>query len=294
MNRLIPAATALTATLFVATPSMAATLVTLHSDFESPTFSTTANGGTGNIANDPNATGQGGWGGWNAILDENGGCCLRARITDERAHTGTQSMLTTRDSRTINKALDANPQPGSPNYGNSGGEYPFHSGGFTINSAYDWWVQAYVWINPGASAGMTLVNGLGGCPLLHIGNVGIAVDAGVPYANSCTDHSGTQQPNLGSPAFGQWLLLEMVHTVAMGQQLQMRVSGTGVDWSITLASYSGPGSGNPAYLGLAGDAYWDDVSAGYGAVPAPVPLPAAAWLMATAIGALASRPRRRV
>ena len=43
----------------------------------------------------------------------------------------------------IAKALDANPVPGDPNYGSSGGEYPFHGGGFTLNSTYDWWVQAF-------------------------------------------------------------------------------------------------------------------------------------------------------
>lgn len=271
--------------LAAGTSATAATVITLDSDFESPEFT------IGNIANDPNATGQGGWGGYNAILDQNGGCCLFARVTGERAHTGTQSMRTTSDTRTINKALDANPPPGSPNYGNSGGEYPFHGGGFTLNGAFDWWVQAYVWINPGASARMTLLNGLGGCPLLDIGNVGFGNDQGEPYANTCLANSGNQ-PNLGSQVYGQWLLLEMLHTAGNGA-MEFRISGTGVDWSISLSPYSGPGSGNPAYLGLAGDAFWDDVRAGYGDVPAPVPLPGAAWLLVSAVGALHRFGRRR-
>jgi hypothetical protein len=291
MTRFISAAMAVIAGLLAASSASAATLVTLDADFESPTFT------IGNIANDPNATGQGGWGGYNAILDENNACCLRARITDERAHTGTQSMRTTSDTRVIQKALDANPQPGDPNYLSSGGEYPFHSGGFTLHPSFDWWVQAFVWINPGGAAGMTLVNGLGGCPLLHIGNLGFGNDPGEPYANSCLANSG-DQPSLGSAAYGQWLLLEIVHTTAMngtpnGAAIEFRISGVGIDRTIQLAPYSGAGSGNPAYLGLAGDAYWDDVRAGYGDVPAPVPVPAAAWLMVSALGTLAAHWRRR-
>lgn len=270
--------------LAVGAPALAATVFTLDHDFESPAFT------IGNISNDPNATGQGGWGGWNATLDENNACCLRARITDERAHTGTQSMRTTSDTRTINKALDA--EGTAPYNTDSSGEYPFHSGGFTLHPSYDWWVQAFVWINPGGAARMTLANGLGGCPLLDIGNFGGGNDPGEPYANTCLSNSGNQ-PNLGSQAYGQWLLLEMVHTVAMGQTMEFRISGAGVDWSVALSPYSGPGSGNPAYLGLAGDAFWDDVRAGYGEAPAPVPVPAAAWLMISALGTLAARWHRR-
>jgi hypothetical protein len=289
MNPFIRAAAASLAGLVAAVPAGAATVITLDSDFESPTFT------VGDIATDPNATGQGGWGGYNAILDENNACCLRARVTDERAHTGTQSMRTTSDTRTINKALDA--EGTAPYNTDSSGEYPFHTGGFTLHPTYDWWVQAFVWINPGGAARMTMVNGLGGCPLLDIGNFGGGNDPGEPYANSCLANSG-DQPNLGSAAFGQWLLLEIVHTTAMngtpnGAAIEFRISGVGIDRTIQLAPYSGPGSGNPAYLGLAGDAFWDDVRAGYGDAPAPVPLPAAAWLMASALGTLAGRWRRR-
>lgn len=289
MTRFIHAAMVV-AGLALGTPAQAATLITLDANFESPTFT------VGDIATNPLATGQGGWGGYNAILDENNACCLRARITDERAHTGTQSMLTTRDTRVIQKALDANPQPGSPNYGSSGGEYPFHSGGFSLHPSFDWWVQAFVWINPGGAARMTLLNGLGGCPLLDIGNFGNGNDPGEPYAHSCLANSG-DQPNLGPAAYGQWLLLEIVHTTAMnntpnGAAIEFRITGDGISRIIQLAPYSGPGSGNPAYLGLAGDAFWDDVRAGYGPVPAPVPLPAAAWLMASAFGMLAGLRRR--
>jgi hypothetical protein len=206
-------------------------------------------------------------------------------------------MRTTSDTRLIQKALDANPQPGSPNYLNSGGEYPFHTGGFTLHASLDWWVQTFVWINPGGSARMALSNGLGSCPILDIGNLGFGNDPGEPYANSCLANSG-DQPNLGSAAFGQWLLLEIVHTTAMngtpnGAAIEFRIAGVGIDRTIQLAPYSGAGSGPAFYLGLAGDAYWDDVRAGYGDVPAPVPLPGAVWLLATGVAALARVARRR-
>jgi hypothetical protein len=284
MNRNLACASVGLLALFAASQAPSATITTLNVDFESPVFS------IGDISNDPNATGQGGWGGFNAILDGNGACCLRARVTAERAYSGTQSMLTTSDTRTINKALDAE---GTDPYNTaSGGEYPFHSGGFTLFPGYDWWVQARVWINPGGAARMALINGLGGCPLLDIGNFGFGNASGEPYANSCLSSSGSQ-PNLGAEAFGQWLLLEMVHTTAMGQGMEVRITGAGISRTISLASYSGPGSGNPAYLGLAGDAFWDDVRAGYGDAPAPVPLPGAAWLLVSALGAIAGRLRRR-
>jgi hypothetical protein len=131
-----------------------------------------------------------------------------------------------------------------------------------------------------------LRSGLGGCPLLDIGNFGGGNDPGEPYANTCLAQTGNQ-PNLGSQAYGQWLLLEMVHTVAMGQAMEFRISGAGIDWSTSLGPYSGPGSGNPAYLGLAGDAFWDDVRAGYGDAPvSTVPVPGAGWLLGSALGAI--------
>ncbi len=283
MNRFVPLAIVLGC---VVAPASAATLYTLNANFESPTFA------VGNISNDPNATGQGGWGGYNSVIE--GGQLVRARIVNDRAFSGTQSLRTTSDTRVIAKALDATPVPGDPNYGSSGGEYPFHSGGFTLHPTYDWWVQARVWINPGASVRFTLVNGLGGCPLLDIGNRGFGNASGQAYANSCTSNSGLAQPNLGPQVFGQWLLLEMVHTTAMGAGMQMRITGTGINQTIALGSYSGPGSGNPAYVGLSGDAWWDDVRAGYGEVPiSVVPVPGAAWLFASALGVLGRFARRR-
>lgn len=273
-----------------AAPASAATVTTLYSDFESPGFSVGPIGG-----NPPYSAGQGGWGGYNAVIEN--GQTISARIVDDRAHTGTQSLRTVNDTRLLQKALDANPPPQSPNYGSSGGEYPSHSGGFTLNAAYDWWVQAYVWINPGARVRLALVNGLGGCPLLDIGNFGGGNDPGEPYANTCLANSGNQ-PNLGEDVYGQWLLLEMVHTTAMnntpnGAAMEFRITGAGIDHTIQLAPYSGPGSGNPAYLGLTGDAWWDDVRAGYGEAPSPVPLPGGVWLLASAIGVLVRSARER-
>jgi hypothetical protein len=264
----------------------AATVTTLSSDFEQPAFV------AGNITNDPNVTGQGGWGGWNAVIED--GQLVRARVVDDRAYSGTQSLRTTSDTRVIAKALDA--EGTAPYNTDSTGEYPFHSGGFCLYPLYDWWVQTRVWINPGGSARFTLFNGLGGCPVLDIGNFGAGNDPGEPYANTCLANSG-DQVNLGPSAYGQWLLLEMVHTTDMftpnGWAMEFRITGDGISRTIQLAPYSGPGSGNPAYVGLAGDAWWDDVRAGYGEAPAPpVPLPGAAWLLASSLGVLSYIRRR--
>jgi hypothetical protein len=267
--------------ILAAADASAATITTLSSDFESPEFTVGLVGG-----NPPYTAGQGGWGGYNGVIENSQ--LISARIVDDRAHTGTQSLHTVNDTRLLQKALDAD-GIGNPS---SGGEYPAHSGGFSINAARDWWVQAYVWINPGKRVRMALVNGLGGCPLLDIGNFGTGADPGEPYANTCLANSGNQA-NLGSGVYGQWLLLEMVHTTTMGQAMEFRISGTGIDYSISLSPYSGPGSGSPAYLGLTGDAWWDDVRAGYGDAPSPVPLPGAGWLMASALGVLARHARRR-
>ena len=125
--------------LLAAGPAAAVTVTTFSSDFESPTFSpgiVAINGVTG--------TGQGGWGGYNSVLVNNQ--LIFASIVNDQAHTGTQSMRTTGDTRTINKALDPynhnlvdDPNPH---------EYP-NADFFSIGSSIDWWVQAWVRIPSG-------------------------------------------------------------------------------------------------------------------------------------------------
>jgi hypothetical protein len=249
--------------------AQATTITTLSSDFESPTFTVGPVGG-----NPPYTPGQGGWGGYNGIIVDSQ--LLVARISDEQAHSGTQSLRTVADTRTLVKALDP-----------SQGEYP-SAGFFSINNAVDWWVQAWVRINPGGSALMTLVNGLGSCPLLQIASTG------VPSVNGCIS-ADNSQATLGAGAFDQWLALEMIHTTSMGQGVEFRITGPGISRTILLGNYSGPGSGSPQYIGLTGDAFWDDVRAGTGAAPAIslVPLPGAAWLLVSALGALAGPARFR-
>jgi hypothetical protein len=251
-----------------------ATTITLNSDFEAPTFV------VGNIGgNPPFSAGQGGWGGYNSVIEN--GQLVRARIVNDKAYSGTQSLRTTSDSRVIQKSL--NP---------AGGEYPTGSA-FNINNNVDWWVQTLVWINPGASVSFALLNGLGSCPLLNIGPRGqiTGTQVGQPYVNGCVSQD-TTQANLGSGAFGQWLTLEMVHTTSMGQGMEFRITGQGINRIIALGTYGGPGSGSPAFVGLSGDAWWDDVRAGYGAVPAVVPVPGAAALLVSALGLLAGLRRR--
>lgn len=193
-------------------PAAARTIITLSADFGTPTFT------VGNISSNPDATGQGGWGGNNAVIED--GQLVQARIVDDKARTGTQSLRTTSDTRSILKALDAG---GLGNPG-SGGEYPFRSGGFSLHSSLDWWVQAWVWINPGAAVRFTLASGLGGCPLLDIGpRPFFSTPVGTPCANSCVSRSGPQE-SLGPEAFGQRLLLEMVQPTRRRRMLSARRS----------------------------------------------------------------------
>ncbi|MDL1879620.1 VPLPA-CTERM sorting domain-containing protein [Gammaproteobacteria bacterium PRO2] len=78
---------------------------------------------------------------------------------------------------------------------------------------------------------------------------------------------------------------------AEGRCIDFSISGADVDVSFSrYYTASGPLS---QYLMLTGDAYWDDVAAGTGDPPALVPLPAAAWLLVSALGVLGARARRR-
>jgi hypothetical protein len=251
-------------------PAGAVSVTTMSSDFESPTFA------VGVVSPNPASTGQGGWGGYNSVLGNNNQL-IQASIASDQAHSGTQSMRTTYDTRTMNKALDP-----------SQGEYPF-AGFFSINNATDWWVQAWVRM-PSGSTGvlMTLFNALGGCPLVQISG------AGVPSTNVCIGNPPPVEQPLGAGAFDQWLALEMVHTYdpLHPTVLDFRITGPGISRTIHYDFYGSPGSGNPQYLGLSGDAWWDDVRAGTGTPPPLVPLPGAVWLMVSALGAMIGSRRR--
>lgn len=230
----------------------ASAAATLNVDFESPAFSVGAIGGNCCVA------GQGGW--------------IGGSVSATTAHSGTQSLLTTTNS---DKALDP-----------SQGDYPF-AGFFDIPYSTDWWVQAWVNVTPGGSgARMTVYNALGGCPLMQIsGN-------GTPYFHSCSQDDSSHG-SLGAGVLDQWVLMRMVHTTAMGQGLAMSIidANANVILAITLSQYTGPGSGSPQYVDLSGNAYWDDVSAGFGPAPAVVPVPTAGILLFSALSSLLVRRR---
>lgn len=237
-----------------AVEASAATVTTLSVDFESPTFQPGAIGNTCCVA------GQGGWAG-------------PATVTTAQAHSGSQSLLT--NATTTLKALDP-----------SQGEWPF-AGFFNIPYANDWWAQAYVYVNSGGGATFALSNSLGGCPLIQIsGN-------GTPYFNSCT-RDNNSQGSLGASVLNQWVQLRMVHTAAMGQGLDMSIIGSNINLTINLDQYSGPGSANPQHVGIYGNAYWDDISAGYGPLPSSVPVPAAVWLFGSGLLGLTGVTRRKI
>ena len=242
--------------LGLALSAMAGTVfasTTLYTDFESPFFT------PGAIGNTCCAAGQGGWAG-------------PATVTTAQAHSGTQSLLT--NGTTTIKALDP-----------SQGDWPV-AGFFSIPYASDWWAQAYVYVNSGGSgATFALVNGLGGCPLFQISG------SGTPYFNGCT--TSNSPASLGAAVLDQWVLLRMVHTAAMGQGLSMSIIGANVNLAIALPQYTGPGSGNPQFVGIYGNAYWDDISAGYGSAPAVVPVPTAGWLFGSGCLSLLGWIRRK-
>ena len=262
-------AACLLALLILAHHADATTTETLSVDFESPAFAVGPTGGVPGFS-----AGQGGWGGFNG-----------ASISNAQAHGVTQSLRTGSFAQgDLLKALDP-----------SLGEYPV-GGFFSIGYAQDWWVQAWVRIDPGSDVALDLLNGLGTCPLLQISG------AGVPYVHGCT----TQDPNqatLGPDAFNDWLLLQIQHTAAEGQQIDFSITGPGISRQISLPQYTGPGSGNLQYLGLRGDAYWDDIAAGYGTPPVAAevsaPEPGTMTLLGASLAALhllrvaINPPRRR-
>ena len=239
---------------FAAVAGTASASTTLNVDFESPLFT------SGGIGGNCCVPGQGGWAG-------------SGTVTTAQAHSGLQSVLTTGNS--VVKALDP-----------SQGEYPF-AGFFNIPYPTDWWAQTYVYVNSGGGgATMTLYNALGGCPLIQISS------NATPYFNSCLGQD-TSQGSLAAGIFDQWVLLRMVHTVAMGQGLDMSIIGPNINLTINMSQYGGPGSASPQYVSLAGNAYWDDVSAGFGIAPAVVPVPAAGWLLGSAYLSLLGWIRRK-
>ncbi|MBM4382338.1 MAG: hypothetical protein FJ091_03100 [Deltaproteobacteria bacterium] len=123
-------------TYLLAAPASASTVTLFSDDFESPAYTL---GTVSTNQHDP-STWQGGW----------NGVFASATISDDFAHTGTQSMRT---NGSLSGAVKAIPNAGS---------------GFELNNAQDWWVQAWVRVNSGSSgAQIALANGLGGCPLFR-------------------------------------------------------------------------------------------------------------------------------
>jgi hypothetical protein len=225
-------------------------------DFESPTFNTGA------------VAGQGGWG-------ESG------TVTTAQAHSGTQSLQTALvvnlNFGTALKALDA-----------TGGEYPFATSNFVFAYHTDWWVQAWARVTSnGGGARMGLVSGP--CPYVQISG------SGTPTVEPCiAGQPPVSYPSEGANVLDQWVLIRMVHATTMLQDVEISILGDNVNFSTTLGYAGPPGVSTAQYITLSGDAYWDDVSAGYGPPPAIVPLPGAAWMLVPAFGALAGRMRRRV
>ncbi|MEO6514785.1 MAG: PEP-CTERM sorting domain-containing protein [Steroidobacteraceae bacterium] len=250
--------------LLVAGSASASTITTLSVDFESPTFHVGDIGG-----NPPYSAGQGGWFGFGYNS-----------ITNIVAHSGSQS-LSTSSAGSLGKSLDP-----------SLGELP--SGGFfEVGFGTDWWAQGWVNIRSGGTgAVMSLGNGLGSCPLIQISGTG------VPYLNSCT-RQDANEPSFGAGVFDQWLLFSISHTVAMGQGINFGITNGGnIDFHRSLDQYTGPGTGNEQFIALSGEAYWDDISAGYGPIPVqvqlPVPEPGSVLLFGSGLALMRLRRKRGI
>lgn len=242
-----------------------ATTVTLSEGFES--FSTGPVGG------------QNGWGIFSPSFPES--------VTTAQAHGGSTKSLYTGMPDPFNqplgagatKALDAANQ----------GEYPFSSVTFPTGYASDWWVQAWVRVESGGTGARLMINTWG----WYLGISG----TGTPTVESAIPATPPADlPNQGANVLDQWVLVRMVHDSAApcagnnnGQCIDFSILGDNVNLSYSrYYTASGPSS---QYLVLSGDAWWDDVSAGTGLAPAVVPVPAAGWLLASALATLAGRRR---
>jgi hypothetical protein len=244
--------------------AMAATVTTLSVDFESP-FTVGAIGG-----NPTFTAGQGGWGGYSA-----------GAIVDDQAFSGTQSL---RSGGRIDTGAEHSLDPALQ------GDYPVATNLFCTGC--DWWVQAWVWVVSGGVGARMNVTPWG----WYLGISG----TGTPILESAiAGQPPTELPSEGADVLDEWIFVSMVHSFAaanncsegQGRCIDFSIRGANVDLTYSRPYFS-PGP-NSTYINLSGDAYWDDVRVGTGEPPAVVPLPAAAWLMVTAFGALAARARRR-
>lgn len=251
--------------LLVTGQALAATITTLNVNFESPAFT------TGPIGGNPGfSAGQGGWGG------------DASSISTAQAHSGTQSL---RSGGTLITGATHSLDPATQ------GNYPV--AGVTFGTSYntDWWVQAWVRVASGG-VGAQLSIPTWGWYLAISGTGTPSLESAIP------GQPATSLANQGSNILDQWIFLQISHSStapceaagAPGRCMDFRILGQNVDLAYSrYYTASGPYS---QYVQLRGDAYWDDVQAGYGPAPAPVPLPGAAWLFISAFGTLLGKARR--
>jgi hypothetical protein len=158
----------------------------------------------------------------------------------------------------------------------------FDAGG-SYGSGTDWYLEAYVFVAPGASTDQATFapgTGLGASSYISIhGNGAIDFFSG-----------GASTQRTGSATFlNQWLRLIVEHSAADDGNLHMSVVGTGANESFTGAAGSVPAPGMISVNGPT--AYWDDMLAVSGAVS--VPEPTTAVLVALGIVGLGLNRRRR-
>ncbi len=197
-----------------------------------------------------------------------------ATVTDERAFSGTQSILVA-STATLGINYQGPTHRLDPNAEDTL---------FPINAGLQWWMQAMIYIPSSGGSGAAM--NMGGCPLFHV------TGSGQPYPNSCVA-SDIGIPSLAPDVYDKWLLMRIEHPVVNTLDLVFSLTGPGVNFSHTLGSYNGPNSGQPHTFMLSGNAYFDEFSAGHGPAPAVVPVPGAIWLFLSSLAAVRGAVRFR-
>ena len=186
-------------------------------------------------------------------------------VTNSLAHSGSQSLITTMDGF-VSRRFDNEP-----------------SHIMSISKAEDWYMEAWAYVLPGSSsipATFEPASGLGGA--FYISVYG---DGRIDFNSGAALNQRAANPNL----LNKWLRLRIEHP-AYDLNLEMSIVGDGVNETFS-GYYNTPW--NPSILAFGGPtAFWDDVYAVSGALPA-VPEPSTAALVGLGLLGLGCRLRRR-
>lgn len=194
-------------------------------------------------------------------------------VTTTHAHSGSQSMSSQLDGSGASRLPEA--------------------GAFNPVAGSGWWLETWAYIPTSAYHTQSLFK-MGGevvySPYIQIDGDGKA-------------HFGSWGPEaimeLGSSVLDKWVKLRMEQTGPQGNSLRLSITGEGINKVVdsTYGTSYNPGKVSLAvmtktpYNGIAspGIAYWDDMRAGYGAVPEPTSM---AVVGLVGLGYVVARRRR--